>query len=275
MDRLRAALNLKEKLRLPHIPLDEMRRLGMLHIAILTIILAGCGPLMGDSNYIPPTCVRPFLQPYVEPLQAEARAQGVPVLDAVTIMEVEGWGGYNSPKGAEGPMQVMQSTADEVCARNKLPSCDMGHIDDNLRVGVLYYKELYYGFGNFPGLHDWHLAALAYNGGTRGIRKTEENRLYEERILQNKELIRSCAQNTGVLPTVPTDITTGFQGASQPIENKPDASEPLEPAVNVLQDPDTGQAAETSINCHPELAKNMSFSEILFRAALDTMECGN
>lgn len=123
-------------------------------------------------------------RPYAEMMNDTAIAWGFSPLMISGIVDTEGYKGFNSPAGAVGIMQVMPSTADYLCQKYDVSSCDVNNPQDNFNLGMLKLYDLRrLGINTEMGLVGY------YNGDPN----TEENKTYRLRYLQRVAQNAACA----------------------------------------------------------------------------------
>lgn len=120
-----------------------------------------------------------FLEPYRYEIEVAAREFGVDPALVRAVIHAES--AFNaaalSPAGAQGLMQLMPATADELGVRNAMAA------PENIRGGVLYLSKMLQKFNG-----DISLATAAYNAGPGavgrygGIPPYEETKAYVKRV---------------------------------------------------------------------------------------------
>jgi len=144
-------------------------------------------------------------------IYTEAEKQGVPPELIIPMAMAENrFGNITSPAGALGPMQLMPDRA-------KLLNVDPKNEDDNIRGGVMFFKQLYtdkkVGAGD-PERIDRVYAAYNAGPGTQFVKTGDPKHLPEETL---DYLIRIKQFATGT-PTAASASTTGA-AATQPAES--------------------------------------------------------
>jgi tetratricopeptide (TPR) repeat protein len=108
----------------------------------------------------------------------QARVNGLPLPLLLAIIKTESNFNHRavSPKGAEGLMQIMPGTQDELGLRDPYDA------EDNIKAGAAYFRKMLARF------QDVDLALAAYNAGPRAVEKYggvppyEETRRYIQKV---------------------------------------------------------------------------------------------
>jgi len=150
-------------------------------------------------------------------VEKSARANGVDPLLVHSVIQVES--GYNryamSPKGAEGLMQLMPSTARMLGVGNSFDEAQ------NIEAGVKYLKYL-------QGMYkDDRLALAAYNAGPASVDRFKqippypETQAYVERVAARYRAAHRAADMTQAAKQAGTPVSAEAQTADAPVEKHP------------------------------------------------------
>ena len=110
---------------------------------------------------------RVYPKTYLEYVQTASEKYGVKenLIFAIIKNESNFKNSISSHKGAQGLMQLMETTAIEVAQKNGISSVDLSNPKINIEIGTCYYKFL------FDKYNDEGLALAAYNAGSGNVDK--------------------------------------------------------------------------------------------------------
>jgi hypothetical protein len=197
--------------------------------------------------------------PLHEVIEEVSRQQGVDPLLVHAVIQVES--GYNrfaiSPKGAEGLMQLIPSTAKEMGVRNSFDT------RENIEGGVKYLRGL---MERFPDLAH---ALAAYNAGPgavarwQGIPPYAETRAYVSKVGERYGDLRRC----GAGPRPAAASQGAPSGAGSPAQ--PERLPHIESSALECRDPEN-TAAAVPAKAEPEYRPLESFLDEQGRLHLRT-----